>query len=78
MPDEFFRDCEVCAQSLEYGPHRHELRRIALYDIFACTACLQSNWDGWAPHLEERVVKKLRASSMAEPKRLENGSLLRE
>ena len=71
----FRRACDVCGTEHAYGPLHYGLRRNALYDILVCSSCNHSNAEGWAPELEERVLKNLKAAGKREPRRLRNGLL---
>ncbi len=76
--EKFVASCDVCGGQFHYGPHRYDLRKNHTYDIMVCEACHNSNWDGWAPHLEPRVTKRLVEKDTPLPPRNEKGWLPRE
>lgn len=70
--------CDVCGGQFRYGPHRYDLRRNQTYDIMVCDTCHQANWDGWAPHYEEKVTKRLKEKGLPLPARNQKDWLPRE
>ena len=77
-PDPVVLRCDLCGRSFQFGPHRYDGKSIRTYRITVCTPCLNANWDGWAPHLEERVTAKLLAEGEPLPQRNAKGWLPRE
>jgi hypothetical protein len=61
--------CDVCRRKFEFGFHQYYGKQIPLYEIAVCNSCWDANWDGWAPHLEERVTAKLKAAGKSLPTR---------
>jgi hypothetical protein len=43
-----------------------------------CNKCYAANFDGWAPKLEEKVTRNLKAKGLNIPERNTNGLLPRE
>jgi len=76
--EKFMFPCDVCGVSRQMGPHRYEMRKNQTYGIMVCDSCHKSNWDGWAPHLEERVTKNLVQNGTPLPARNGKGWLPRE
>ena len=64
--------CEVCGELKRSGPQRFELFKNFTYDIFVCANCRDANGDGWARHLEDKVLGRLRAANDLVPARLPN------
>jgi len=74
----FMFSCDVCGKQYQHGPHRHEGHRLELYGgIFCCDSCWEGNWDGWAPHCEQVLLKHLKEKGIPEPKRNKKGWLPR-
>lgn len=76
--DPIMTTCDVCGTSVQVGPHRYDARRNTTYDIMVCHACHDGNWDGWAPHLEPQVTKRLLEQGRTLPDRNPEGLLPRE
>ena len=60
------------------GPHLYSGEFIKLYEIAVCSICYQANWDGWAPHFEQRLVAHLEKCGRPIPQRNEKGWLPRD
>lgn len=41
------------------GPHRYDGRLISRYQIQVCRSCYSSNWDGWNPDAENKIIPHL-------------------
>ena len=67
--------CDVCGVMKRAGPTIFELFKNQTYDIFVCATCRDSNRDGWAPHLEDKVLARRRAANQPSPPRLDNALL---
>jgi hypothetical protein len=76
--DKFLVHCDVSGREFQFGPHRYEGRRNQTYEIMVCSTCHEANWDGWAPHCEERVTRRLIEQGLAMPARNAKGWLPRE
>lgn len=74
----FMHLCDMCGSSFQFGPHRYDGSHLARYDMTVCSTCWKSNWDGWAPHLEERILTHLNARGLSVPERNKAGLLPRE
>jgi hypothetical protein len=70
--------CFMCDRDFQWGPHIYEGRRIPKYDIDVCNTCYQANWDGWAPHLEKKLIRYLKEKGLPIPERNAKGWLPRE
>jgi hypothetical protein len=70
--------CEVCGQQFQFGPHVYNGRLIRTYQIMVCNGCYAGNWDGWAPHFEATVTRKLTEQGLPIPARNAKGWLPRE
>ena len=64
--------CDVCGELKRSGPQRFELFRNSTYDICVCANCRDTNRDGWARHLEAKLLARLRAANDLVPARLPN------
>ena len=71
----FMEICPVCGDQYQYGPHRYEGAWLEAYGIQVCDTCKNGNFDGWAPHLEPRLLKVLKAKGLPAPERNERGFL---
>lgn len=76
--DAHYQHCDTCGRLFQYGPHRYDGKYIPKYGITVCKTCWDGNWDGWAPHLEDKVTAKLMAAGKALPMRNTKGWLPRE
>lgn len=51
--------CDICGQRHQMGPHRYDGRFISRYQIEVCRSCYSSNWDGWNPDAEKKIILHL-------------------
>lgn len=70
-------NCCTCYKDFKFGPHEYRGRKIIAYDIMVCDSCFRGNWDGWQPHLENRVTANLLAQKKLLPNQNSNGLLPR-
>lgn len=70
--------CSLCGNHFQFGPHRYDGKHISRYQITVCMSCWNGNWDGWAPHLEERLIAHLQQKGIPIPERNAKGWLPRE
>lgn len=70
--------CSLCGRQFQFGPHRYDGKHIPRYQITVCMSCWDGNWDGWAPHLEERLIAHLQQKGIPIPERNAKGWLPRE
>ena len=71
-------NCDVCGRPYQHGPHRFEGNKLDLYGgIMCCDTCWKANWDGWAPHLEPKLLKQLQSKGLPVPARNSHGWLPR-
>ena len=79
MSDEkFIKQCEICGNNYQHGPHRYEGHLCELYDLWVCDACWEGNWDGWNPRLEPILLAHLRKKDLPIPNRNEKELFPRE
>jgi hypothetical protein len=69
--------CFSCGREYQFGPHIYDLRVIPSYKISVCKSCFDANWDGWAPHLQDKLLQHLQAQGIQPPPRNQNGLLPR-
>ena len=43
-----------------------------------CELCWDANWDGWAPHIEHKLIQHLESSGIPIPSRNSNSRFPRE
>lgn len=70
--------CSICSNSFQFGPNIYRGQKIKGYEIMVCNTCYAANWDGWAPHLEHKLVEHLGNSQISVPPRNSQGWLPRE
>lgn len=78
MKDGLSVPCFCCLGEFRFGPSRYDGRHIPAYKISVCDACYGSNWDGWAPHVEARLMRHLEDQRLPIPPRNEKGWLPRD
>jgi hypothetical protein len=74
----FMVRCFMCGSEFQMGPHRYDGKHIPRYKIDVCRACYDGNWDGWAPHCEERLIEHLEKEGISIPKRNKRGWIPRD
>ena len=74
----FMFNCDLCGSQYQHGPHRYEGHNLKRYEMMVCDTCWQSNWDGWAPQYENRIIEHTKSKGMTLPSRNDNGLLPRE
>lgn len=74
----FIKLCFMCGSEYQMGPHQYDGKYIPKYQIGVCRGCYDGNWDGWAPHCEEKLIAHLKKQSLPVPERNEKGWLARE
>lgn len=75
---EFKHTCFMCGSKFRYGLHVYDGQHIPQYQITVCRLCYEGNWDGWAPHLEEKLLKHIKKKGLQVPKRNEKGLFPRD
>jgi hypothetical protein len=70
--------CDLCREDFQYGPVAYFGTYVPAYQVIACNRCYGANWDGWAPNLEERVTRSLKAKGLRIPERNPKGLLPRD
>lgn len=76
--DKIIYSCALCENQFQFGPHFYDGKYISRYQITVCMSCWTGNWDGWAPHLEERLIAHLQEKGLPTPERNAKGWLPRE
>lgn len=69
----FMSKCELCGSEYQQGPHLYEGRHSQLFDLWVCSTCWEYNWDGWADHYEEKLLKHIESKQLPIPERNPNG-----
>ncbi len=67
--------CDICGTSFHFGHHRYDGHKNKTYDVMVCRSCRKNSLDGWAPHDEEKVTKKLIKRRLPLPERDKRGLL---
>jgi hypothetical protein len=70
--------CDLCGEEFQYGPIAYFGTYVPTYQVMTCNKCYAANFDGWAPKLEEKVTRNLKAKGLNIPERNTNGLLPRE
>jgi len=70
--------CDLCGEEFQYGPIAYFGTYVPTYQVMTCNKCYAANFDGWAPKLEEKVTRNLKAKGFKIPERNTNGLLPRE
>jgi hypothetical protein len=71
-------ECFCCGSRFQFGPHAYHGGHIPGYEITVCRNCYQSNWDGWAPAYEGKILRHLREQGVSSPTRNSSGGLPRD
>lgn len=69
--------CFVCGRRFQFGPSIYAGKHIRAYEIEVCAGCYEGNWDGWAPHIEAKLIPRLEAKGLPIPARNQKGWLPR-
>ena len=69
----YFYTCHMCGVEYQMGLHIYDSKHIATYKLDVCKSCYVGNWDGWAPHYEEKLIAHLKEKSIPVPERNEKG-----
>jgi hypothetical protein len=70
--------CFCCGQDFQFGPHIYAGKHINKYNISVCSSCYGSNWDGWGPTCESKLLAHLKDKELPIPRRNEKGWLPRD
>lgn len=73
----FMCECFTCGSQFQFGLGIYDGQHVAGYDFTVCRTCFSSNWDGWAPHYEAKIVAHLSDKGLPIPDRNEAGWLPR-
>ena len=60
------------------GPDLYAGAWIPRYQMHVCSPCYQGNWDGYADHFENDIIRHLNAKGIAHPERNAKGYLPRD
>ena len=74
----FMFNCQLCGASFQFGPHNHNGKHIARYQLTVCSTCWAGNHDGWAPSFEPKFLEHLKTKGIAAPERNSDGWYPRE
>ena len=76
--DKIMLNCELCNRAYQFGPHLYSGKYIRKYELSVCMGCYTVNHDGWAPHLEEKIIKHIENKGLSIPRKNCNGYLPRD
>ncbi len=65
--------CDLCGLSFECSPSQLDGRYLKYYKLTICKTCFRGNWDGLAPHFEERFIHHLKNKGIPLPERNAKG-----
>ncbi len=65
--------CQMCGLDYQMGPSKYEGKYISRYKLNVCNKCYEGNWDGWAPHYEEKLLAHLKEKNISAPERNKEG-----
>jgi len=55
--DGYYDRCFLCGRSVQLGPHKYDGKILQMYGkLLVCMSCYESNWDGWTPRDEQKIV----------------------
>ena len=70
--------CVLCDSEFQMGPHIYAGTWVIRYKMHVCSPCYQGNWDGYADHYEERILRHLASKGIEVSERNAQGYLLRD
>lgn len=76
--EKFMFTCDVCGGQYQMGRHKYDGKQIPRYQLGVCKMCYDSNWNGWTPEYEQKILDHLIEKGLPEPDRNENGLLPRD
>ena len=76
--NKFLYKCFMCGEEYQFGPHIYRGQYIPRYQIGVCNNCYKTNWDGWAPEYEDKLIKHLKSKKLPIPKRNQKGWIPRD
>lgn len=65
--------CDICGQKYQFGNHKYDGKYIPKYKLNVCMSCYEGNWDGWAPHYEQKFIEHLNQNGLPLPERNSKG-----
>jgi hypothetical protein len=76
--DRILKNCFLCGSKYQLGPHRYDGKFVPRYKFAVCMRCYKGNWDGWAPHYEDKIIDHLNNNAIPIPERNDKGWLPRD
>lgn len=73
-----FEECFFCGREFQFGPGRYAGKWLSWFQLMVCETCYRGNWDGWAPHYENKLVPHLTKLGIDIPPRNEQGFMVRD
>lgn len=70
--------CDLCSSRFQMGLSKYQGKYVPSYGIQVCKPCYDSNWDGWSPNHEIKIVKIANAKNIKLPQRNDEGLLPRD
>ena len=70
--------CDLCGSRFVFGHGRYDGKHLGYYKLTLCDGCYSGNWDGFAPHLEPKMLEHLRKNSIPTPPRNAKGLIPRD
>lgn len=72
-PPKFMATCQMCGGTFQFGPNIYNGKFISAYKMMVCKTCFESNWDGWGPLFESRLISHLTDNAIPLPNRNKEG-----
>lgn len=67
------KQCDLCADSFQYGPQKYDGQYLPHYGMFLCEGCYRENSGGFKTHLENKFIALLQSKRITLPERNDNG-----
>lgn len=61
--------CFCCNNEFQFSHGNYRGEKIIGYEIMVCESCYEANWDGWSPHIENKLIQHLENSGIRVPLR---------
>ena len=65
--------CALCGDSFKYGAKQYDGQYLPHYEMFLCEECYRGSWDGFAPHLENKLIPHLENKGISMLERNDKG-----
>ena len=65
----YMMTCFTCGLPFQFGPHKYDGKHLPAYQFTVCRGCYSSNWDGWAPAYQDKIVAHMETKGLPLPKR---------